>query len=104
MSQLIVPGVAFAIASSPETFKLMRGVAGNWVSSAEGVATPAGLFLHTLFFLLVLWLTGKYLPRLLPMTSGFTNKMDCEKYSNGPCMTDNKGLFYYKKNNMNMYA
>lgn len=65
MSQLIVPGVAFAIASSPETFKFMRGIAGNWVSSAEGVATPAGLFLHTLFFLLVLWLTQKYLPDLL---------------------------------------
>ena len=58
------------IASSPETFKLMRKVAGNWVSSAEGVATFPGLFLHTLFFLLVLWLTGKYLPRVLPMASG----------------------------------
>jgi uncharacterized membrane protein YhiD involved in acid resistance len=65
MSDLIVPGVAFAIASSPETFKFMRSIVGNWVSSAEGVATPAGLFLHTLFFLLVLWLTRKYLPGLL---------------------------------------
>lgn len=85
MSQLIVPGVAFAIASSPETFKLMRSVAGNWVSSAEGVATPAGLFLHTLFFLLVLWLTGKYLPRLLPMTSGMcpTGSKSCT--SGGDC-------------------
>lgn len=67
MSQLIVPGVAFAIVSSPETFKLVRSVAGNWVSSAEGLATPAGLFLHTLVFLLVLWLIGK----LLPMASGY---------------------------------
>jgi len=65
MSQLIVPGVAFAIASSPETFKFMRRFVGTWVSSAEGVATPAGLFLHTLFFLLVLWLTQKYLPGAL---------------------------------------
>jgi uncharacterized membrane protein YhiD involved in acid resistance len=71
MTSLIIPGVAFAIASSPQTFVLMRGVAGNWVSSAEGVATPAGLFLHTLFFLLVLWLTGKYLPKLVPMSSGY---------------------------------
>jgi uncharacterized membrane protein YhiD involved in acid resistance len=70
MSSLIVPGVAFMIASSPETFKLMRKVAGNWVSSAEGVATLPGLFLHTLFFLLVLYLTARYLPRLLPMVSG----------------------------------
>jgi hypothetical protein len=67
MSNLIVPGVAFMIASSPETFKLMRSVLGNWVSSAEGVATLPGLFLHTLFFLLVLWLTGKYLPKMLPI-------------------------------------
>lgn len=65
MSDLIVPGVAFAVASSPETFKFMRSIVGNWVSSAEGVATPAGLFLHTLFFLLVLWLTRRYLPGVL---------------------------------------
>lgn len=65
MSELIVPGVAFAIASSPETFKLMRRFLGDWVSSVNGAATPAGLLLHTLFFLLVLWLTGKYLPGLL---------------------------------------
>ena len=63
MSGLIVPGVAFMIASSPETFKIMRKIVGNWVSSAEGVATPSGLFLHTLFFLLVLWLVGKVLPK-----------------------------------------
>jgi hypothetical protein len=69
MTKLIVPGVAFAIASSPATFKVTRKVFGSWVSTFEGVATPAGLFLHTLFFLLVLWLTGKYLPRLLPMVS-----------------------------------
>jgi hypothetical protein len=69
MSQLIVPGVAFAIASSPATFKVTRKVFGSWVSTFEGVATPAGLFLHTLFFLLVLFLVGKYLPRVLPMVS-----------------------------------
>jgi len=71
MSQLIVPGVAFMIASSPSTFKVTRKVFGSWVGTFEGVATPAGLFLHTLFFLLVLWLTGKYLPMLLPRVSGY---------------------------------
>ena len=63
MSHLIVPGLAFAIASSPATFKLTRKVAGPWVSSFEGVATPAGLFLHTLFFLFILYLVGKVMPR-----------------------------------------
>jgi len=64
MSQLIVPGVAFAIASSPVTFKVTRKVFGSWVSTFEGVATPAGLFLHTLFFLFILFLIGKFMPHL----------------------------------------
>ena len=64
MSKLIVPGLAFAIASSPMTYKLTRKVAGPWVANFEGVATPAGLFLHTLFFLLILYLVGKVMPRM----------------------------------------
>ena len=64
MSHLIVPGLAFAIASSPATFKLTRKVAGPWVSSFEGVATPAGLFLHTLFFLFILFLVGRFMPHM----------------------------------------
>jgi hypothetical protein len=64
MSQLIVPGLAFAIASSPATYKLTRNLLGPWVSSFEGVATPAGLFLHTLFFLLVLYLVGQFMPMM----------------------------------------
>jgi len=72
MSKLIVPGVAFMIASSPETFKLTRKVFGSWVGNFEGVATPAGLFLHMLFFLLVLFLVGKYLPMIAPQVSGYT--------------------------------
>ena len=64
MSNLLVPGLAFAIASSPATFKLTRKVAGPWVSSFEGVATPAGLFLHTLFFLFILYLVGRFMPRM----------------------------------------
>ena len=64
MAHLIVPGIAFAIASSPATFKLTRKVAGPWVSSFEGVATPAGLFLHTLFFLFILYLVGRFMPRM----------------------------------------
>ena len=67
MSHLIVPGLAFAIASSPTTYKLTRKVAGPWVSNFEGVATPAGLFLHTLFFLFILYLVRRFMPRM----SGF---------------------------------
>ena len=76
MSHLLVPGLAFAIASSPATFKLTRKVAGPWVSSFEGVATPAGLFLHTLFFLLILYLVGRFLPRISKLDC-FVEKSDC---------------------------
>lgn len=74
MSPLLVPAVAFAIASSPMTYKLTRKVAGPWVSNFEGVATPAGLFLHTLFFLLILYLVGRFMPRM----SGYGNLIGYE--------------------------
>ena len=70
MSRLIVPGLAFAIASSPATFKLTRKVAGPWVSSFEGAATPAGLFLHTLVFLLILYIVGRLMPRMSGYADG----------------------------------
>jgi len=70
MSNLIVPGLAFAIASSPATYKLTRKVAGPWIANFEGVATPAGLFLHTLFFLFVLYLVGRFMPRMSGYMAG----------------------------------
>ena len=76
MSSLIVPGLAFAIASSPATFKLTRKVAGPWVSSFEGAATPAGLFLHTLVFLLILYIVGRLMPRMSKFDC-FVQKSDC---------------------------
>ena len=83
MSHLIVPGLAFAIASSPATFNLTRKVACPWVSSFEGVATPAGLFLHTLFFLLILYLVGRFMPRMSGYKDGpdvpYENKQIKEK-------------------------
>jgi hypothetical protein len=100
MSKLIVPGVAFVIASSPETFKLTRKVFGSWVGNFEGVATPAGLFLHMLFFLLVLWLVGKYLPRILPQVSMFDTQEGCQKKSNGAACVQSTGprkKWYYMK-------
>lgn len=91
MSKLIVPGVAFMIASSPATFKVTRKVFGSWVGNFEGVATPAGLFLHMLFFLLVLWLTSKYLPMILPRAAGYggnaTQGMGCLR--NSDCASNN---------------
>jgi uncharacterized membrane protein YhiD involved in acid resistance len=76
MYNFIVPGVAFAIVSSPATYQLTRGIAGSWIASAEGAATPAGLFLHTLVFLFLLFLLGKYLPKVFPRISTMQIRMD----------------------------
>jgi hypothetical protein len=99
MSNLIVPGLAFAIASSPMTYKLTRKVAGPWVSSFEGVATPAGLFLHTLFFLLVLYLVGRFLPRMSKLDC-FVEKSDCMlgKPLNSTCAQSPDGMWCRSEN------
>ena len=99
MSHLIAPGLAFAIASSPATFQLTRKVAGNWVSSFEGVATPAGLFLHTLFFLLILYLVKRFLPRMSKFDC-FIQKSDCMlgKPINSTCGKSSGGMWCRSEN------
>ena len=97
MSHLIVPGVAFMIASSPATFKATRKVFGSWVGNFEGVATPAGLFLHMLFFLVVLWLTGRYLPMLIPRVSGFDSLAECQSAAGAASLTCEQGTGAQKK-------
>ena len=49
----MLPFVVFFIVANPATFKLVRSVAGSWVSSAEGLPTTAGLLLHALVFVLL---------------------------------------------------
>jgi hypothetical protein len=49
----LVPFLTFFVIANPETFKLVRGIAGSWVSSADGLPTTAGLLLHSLVFVIV---------------------------------------------------
>ena len=49
----ILPFILFFIVANPETFKLVRSVAGSWVASAEGLPTTLGLLLHALVFVLL---------------------------------------------------
>jgi hypothetical protein len=46
----LIPFILFFIVANPSTFKLVRGVAGSWVASADGLPTTAGLLLHALVF------------------------------------------------------
>ena len=53
MIKKVVPFLVFFVVANPETFKLVRKVAGSWVSSAEGVPTTAGLLLFALIHVIV---------------------------------------------------
>ena len=61
---IIIPMVAFIAISNPATYKTVRSLAGNWVSSAEGLPTTAGLVLHSIVFvMLVSFLMKLFAPR-----------------------------------------
>jgi hypothetical protein len=75
MSQLnfyIVPFLAYVLLAHPATYKTVRGILGNWVASAEGLATFPGLLLHALVFV---FLVG-WLMQVLPRKSGFVTRGD----------------------------
>lgn len=47
----------FFLIANPETYKLIQKFIGGWVTVANegGCPTPAGFFLHSALFFLVLW-------------------------------------------------
>jgi hypothetical protein len=49
----VLPLVAFVIFASPGVFQATRGIGGNWIASAEGLATVPGLLLHAVVFVAV---------------------------------------------------
>jgi hypothetical protein len=53
--------ILFVLLASPMAFKSVRSILGTWVSSADGLPTFAGVFLHAFVFVLVLRLL-KYRP------------------------------------------
>jgi hypothetical protein len=64
----IIPFVAYIAVASPATYKLTRGVLGNWVASADGLATLKGVALHAVVFVLLATLLMSF---LVPRVSGF---------------------------------
>jgi hypothetical protein len=59
----------YVIVANPATYKIVRGILGNWVASADGVATLAGLVLHAFVYVI---LTGLVLYLLMPKSSGYS--------------------------------
>ena len=73
----VIPFVAYLIVANPATYKAVRGVAGGWVASAEGLPTLAGLALHAV--VLILLITA--VMRLLPAKSKFSMELDMANLS-----------------------
>lgn len=61
----LVAVLAFVLVSSPETYKLTSGLAGDWVANATGRAQPGGLVLHAVVFLVLLAVLKMVLPKSL---------------------------------------
>ena len=68
MSATLLPMATYVIVANPATYKFVRGILGNWVADANGVATMAGLVLHAFVYVL---LTGLVLMLVMPKSSGF---------------------------------
>lgn len=59
----------YVLVANPATYKFVRGILGNWVASADGVATLAGLVLHAFVYV---FLTGLVLMFFLPRGSSYS--------------------------------
>lgn len=67
VSRSLKSGFVFFLVSNPQTYKLTSQILGPWVA-ADGCPTPAGLFLHTLVFILFVF----FLMKLKPKRSGYS--------------------------------
>ena len=68
MSATLIPMATYVLVANPATYKFVRGILGNWVANADGVATLAGLVLHAFVYVL---LTGFVLMLFMPRGSGY---------------------------------
>ena len=62
-TKILIFMIVFFIVANPSTFKIIRNLLGAWVASADGLATPAGLILHSVVFVALSILIPKYLMR-----------------------------------------
>jgi len=68
MSATLIPMATYVLVANPATYKFVRGILGNWVANADGVATLAGLVLHAFVYV---FLTGLVLMMFMPRGSGY---------------------------------
>jgi hypothetical protein len=74
----IIPFVAYLIVANPATYKAVRGVAGGWVASADGLPTLAGLALHAVVLVLLVTAIMRF---VVPSKSKFSMELDMANLS-----------------------
>ena len=67
VSRSLKSGLVFFLVANPQTYKLTSRFFGPWVA-ADGCPSQAGLFLHTLVFILFVF----FLMKLKPKRSGYS--------------------------------
>lgn len=75
LAKILLFMIVFFIVANPATFKLMRQLLGGWVATAEGVAKPGGLLLHSVVFVLL----AVALPRALMRRSSYADEEEYEE-------------------------
>lgn len=81
MSATLIPMATYVLVAHPATYKFVRGILGNWVANADGVATLAGLVLHAFVYV---FLTGLVLMMFMPRTSGMDSPGTPNQPARGP--------------------
>jgi hypothetical protein len=61
ISNYIIPLALFVLFAHPATFKAVRGIAGGWIASGDGLPKLGGLVLHGALFV---WLVGFLMRRV----------------------------------------
>jgi len=69
----VIPFVAYLIVANPATYKAVRGVAGSWVASSDGLPTLAGLALHAVVLILLVTAIMRF---VVPSKSKFSVELD----------------------------
>lgn len=73
----LMSALIFFVVANPETFILMRRLLGQWVAGPNGCPKFAGLILHTIVFMLIVW--GIMLLKKEPPTKKVVKEEEEEK-------------------------
>ena len=87
-TKILIFMIVFFLVANPTTFKLVRKVLGGWVATAEGVAKPGGLILHSAVFVLLAVLLPRYLMRRSYYADDEEYAEDSEEYEDAAAEAD----------------